>query len=437
MYKCYHKKQENREIVKGKCRTGKHRVLDFSASLLLMVLAFLLMAGPVRADEKHSGVAGENDVATPREVVKYGMLPIYPRDIVEGNYEIEIDSSSNFFHINRSTLNVEGGKMTARLIMASHSYEVLYAGTAEEAAAAPYADYIKPKEDNDGNYVWELEVEALDKAMYCAAYSKNRHMWYDRQILFNAGSLPEGALLVDLPDYHRIEWAMEELDKKQGTDSKDDQKGDQSKDSASQEASGGSAGSDASANGSQGEDGNAPDGNAQNGNASEGNDGEILEDEMDRAAFIVTDAMETDIKDGEYSIEVNMTGGSGRATISSPTLFIVKKGRTYARLLWSSSYYDYMIVGGKKYLNETKDGGNSTFTIPVARMDSTIPVIADTTAMGDPVEIEYNLTFYKDTIGEKGLIPQEAAKKVLIIALVVILLGAVLNHIVKSRRKGR
>ena len=96
-----------------------------------------------------------------------------------------------------------------------------------------------------------------------------------------------------------------------------------------------------------------------------------------------------------------------------------------------------MIVGGKKYLNETKDGGNSTFTIPIARMDSTIPVIADTTAMGDPVEIEYNLTFYKDTIGEKGLIPQEAAKKVLLIALAVIVVGAVFNHIIKTRRKGR
>ena len=401
-----------RDHTKWERNIRKRGVMKLLAPGLMLILVFLLMAGPVRADEKHSGVAGENDMATPREVVKYGMLPIYARDVVEGSYEIEIDSSSNFFHINRCILTVKDGKMTAKLIMASHSYEVLYVGTAEEAAAAPYSDYIKPKEDKDGNYVWQMDVEALDKGMYCAAYSKNRHMWYDREILFNAGSLPEDALLVEVPDYHRIEWALEELDKKEGADT----------DTDSSSATSEGPGADDSKDNANGEDENSE---------------EVLEDDMDRAAFIVTDAMETNIKDGEYSVEVNMTGGSGRATISSPTLFIVKEGRAYARLLWSSSYYDYMIVGGKKYLNETRDGGNSTFTIPIARMDSTIPVIADTTAMGDPVEIEYNLTFYKDTIGEKGLIPQEAAKKVLMIALVVILVGAVFNHIIKSRRKGR
>ena len=147
--------------------------------------------------------------------------------------------------------------------------------------------------------------------------------------------------------------------------------------------------------------------------------------------------MEINKPDGEYSIEVNMTGGSGRASISSPTLFIVDDGKAYARLIWSSTYYDYMIVGGERYENETTDGGNSTFTIPVSKMDRIIPVLADTTAMGDPVEIEYSLTFYQSTIGEKGLIPQEAAKKVLIFALIIIVVGGILNYFVKEKRKGR
>ena len=154
-------------------------------------------------------------------------------------------------------------------------------------------------------------------------------------------------------------------------------------------------------------------------------------------AMSPVEAMTVNLPDGEYSIEVNMTGGSGRASISSPTLLTVTDGRAYARLLWSSTYYDYMIVGGEKYFNETEDGGNSVFTIPVSRMDQIIPVIADTTAMGDPVEIEYSLTFYQNTIGEKGLIPQEAAKKVLIFALIIIVAGGILNHFVKRRRKGR
>jgi len=376
---------------------------------LVIMCPLLLNNISVRADDKHSGVASKEEMAASVEVEQYGMLPIYSRDVVEGEYQIVVDTSSNFFHINNAVLSVKDRKMTASMAMRSHSYEVLYAGTAEDAAKAPASDYIYPKEDKEGNYVWTYDVEALDKGMPCAAYSKNKHKWYDRQILFNAGSLPEEALLVKVPDYHRIEWAMEELDKKQGvTDSGQ---------GASKEAEDGNEAADTDID-SQGEDVSG-------------------EDELDRPAFIVTKPHETDRKNGVYSIEVNMTGGSGRASISSPTYYIVRDGYSYARLIWSSTYYDYMIVGGKKYLNETKDGGNSTFTIPISRMDVPVPVIADTTAMGDPVEIEYNLTFYQDTIGEKAMIPQEAAKKVLLIALIVIAVGGILNHLVKTKRKGR
>lgn len=35
-------------------------------------------------------------------------------------------------------------------------------------------------------------------------------------------------------------------------------------------------------------------------------------------------------------------------------------------------------------------------------MDEALPVIADTTAMGAPHEIDYNLTFYSDSIGSKS-----------------------------------
>ncbi|MBQ3425703.1 MAG: hypothetical protein IJH37_00990 [Clostridia bacterium] len=139
--------------------------------------------------------------------------------------------------------------------------------------------------------------------------------------------------------------------------------------------------------------------------------------------------------DGEYSIEVNMTGGSGRASISSPTLLIVEDGYAYARLLWSSIYYDYMLIDGVRYENLTTDGGNSEFVIPITVMDDAMTVIADTTAMGHPVEIEYKLTFYRDTIASKSQIPQEAAKRVLIIALCIIIFGGILNHILKKRNQ--
>ena len=66
-------------------------------------------------------------------------------------------------------------------------------------------------------------------------------------------------------------------------------------------------------------------------------------------------------------------------------------------------------------------------------MDEAISVTADTTAMGDPLEIEYALTFYSDSIGEKGQIPQEAAKKVLFLAGAIIAVGGVVNHFVKKK----
>ena len=139
--------------------------------------------------------------------------------------------------------------------------------------------------------------------------------------------------------------------------------------------------------------------------------------------------------DGEYSIEVNLAGGSGRANVSSPTLLIIRGGKAYARLLWSSPYYDYMVIGETIYENLTTDGGNSTFEIPITAMDEPMEVIADTTAMGDPLEIEYTLTFYSESLGDKSQIPQEAARKVLYISLAIIVVGGVLNHFVKKKRK--
>ena len=49
-----------------------------------------------------------------------------------------------------------------------------------------------------------------------------------------------------------------------------------------------------------------------------------------------------------------------------------------------------------------KEGMNSSFLrFPVLSMDEGMPVIADTTAMGAPHEIDYTLTFYSDSIGSK------------------------------------
>ena len=103
------------------------------------------------------------------------------------------------------------------------------------------------------------------------------------------------------------------------------------------------------------------------------------------------------LADGEYTADVALSGGTGKATVTSPAKLIVSGGTVTAVIEWSSSNYDYMIVGGEKYLtvNET---GNSVFEIPVSVFDFGMAVRADTTAMSTPHEIDYTLFFRSDSI---------------------------------------
>ena len=139
--------------------------------------------------------------------------------------------------------------------------------------------------------------------------------------------------------------------------------------------------------------------------------------------------------DGEYSVNVTLEGGSGRASVTSPTKLVIADGKATATIEWSSSNYDYMIVDGEKYLNESEEGRNSVFTVPVTALDDKMEVIADTLAMGAPHEIDYTLTFYEASIGSKGQLPQEAAKRVVAVALVIIIGGGILNYFVNKRNR--
>lgn len=105
----------------------------------------------------------------------------------------------------------------------------------------------------------------------------------------------------------------------------------------------------------------------------------------------------TELKDGEYTVEVSLEGGSGKAKIESPTKLTVENGQAYAEIIWNSPNYDYMICDNQKYLAVNTDG-NSVFEIPVSAFDEKINVLADTTAMSTPHEIEYTLYFNSESI---------------------------------------
>lgn len=155
----------------------------------------------------------------------------------------------------------------------------------------------------------------------------------------------------------------------------------------------------------------------------------------DSQARTPADPVSLDLDDGTYSIELTMSGGSGKASVVSPTILSVEDGQAYADITWSSSNYDYMIVAGETYLNESEEGMNSSFHIPVTKMDEDMSVIADTTAMGTPHEVDYTFTFYSASIGSTSQMPQEAAKRVVFMAFVIIIAGGILNHFVNKKKR--
>ena len=57
-----------------------------------------------------------------------------------------------------------------------------------------------------------------------------------------------------------------------------------------------------------------------------------------------------EFQDGTYQMEVELLGGSGRASVTSPAKVEIKDGKAVATLEWSSPNYDYMVVDGEKYL---------------------------------------------------------------------------------------
>lgn len=102
-------------------------------------------------------------------------------------------------------------------------------------------------------------------------------------------------------------------------------------------------------------------------------------------------------EDGAYTIEILFEGGSGRAEILSPVSLVVEEGRMTALLQWNSPNYDYMVVGGEKYLPVNTEG-DSAFEVPVEALDEAVTVIGDTVAMSKPHEVEYTITFRSETL---------------------------------------
>lgn len=96
--------------------------------------------------------------------------------------------------------------------------------------------------------------------------------------------------------------------------------------------------------------------------------------------------------DGEYTINVALEGGSGRASVQSPAELTVQNGQMTVKIVWSSKNYDLMVVDGTEY-TPTYENDLSVFEIPLSDFNTSIAVQAETTAMSQPHMIDYTLTF--------------------------------------------
>ncbi len=120
-------------------------------------------------------------------------------------------------------------------------------------------------------------------------------------------------------------------------------------------------------------------------------------------------ASQQGIEDGSYYVNLKLEGGTGKASVESPAQLTVEQGKMQVRLKWSSPYYDYMYIAderadsgeeSEKYTPVNTEG-NSEFILPVAALDTPIKVVADTTAMSQPHEIEYTLSLDSSSITDE------------------------------------
>lgn len=259
-------------------------------------------------------------------------------DLADGVYTVDFDTDSSMFKVNESkdgkgVLMVKDGKGTLHISLTSKNIVNLYLGTADVA-----------KEDEDG---WLLPT--TDTVTYSDGLSEEVY-GFDVPVPvigeeFDLALIGKKGIWYD----HKVSVANPVMEESENTDS-------QETDCVSDEKNTFESADDA------------------------GN----------------TSTQSPDITDGTYTCEVTLEGGSGRASIDSPTTVTVKDGHITADIVWSSPNYEYMLVKDVQF-DPVQTEGNSKFQIPVT-LDEDIAVSALTVAMSQPHLIDYTIHFDSATL---------------------------------------
>lgn len=132
-------------------------------------------------------------------------------------------------------------------------------------------------------------------------------------------------------------------------------------------------------------------------------------------------------ENGTYEINVELTGGSGRASVESPMKLTVADGVITATVVWSSPYYDFMLLDGTYYYPVNEDG-NSTFEIPLTSLSEDVAFDAETLAMSEPHTISYVLKLDESSLVRTDGQDEGMSAGAIVVAVILIALSVVLYY---------
>ena len=253
-----------------------------------------------------------------------------PSDDVEHT----VETDNKMFKIIRSVLTLKDGQYAAEITLSGTGYDMLYCGTAEQAANdstnwISYSGEYNYEDEGEAKtgYVFTIPVSAVNQPIPVAAHSVKKDEWMDRNVTFTvAVTEPTPA-----PDSGEEPTATP-----------------------------------------------TPSPTPAPTPVTVPTPGKVNSS--------------TSLKDGTYTPDkFSWSGGSGRTSISCSKV-TVKNGKAYAIISFSSDSYAYVKASGSKYYGSVV-GGRSTFEIPV-NLNTNNKIVGMTTAMSADHEIEYTIYVY-------------------------------------------
>lgn len=279
----------------------------------------------------------------------------------DGTYTIPAETDQRMFYIvsdegsgRTAVLTVKDGQMTATFSLTGTGYDKAYMGKVEDVTDAD-ASQISGYTVQNGYYTYTVSVSALDQQLEIAMHAVKSGKWFQHTIIF-----------------YSSKEAKEKIEKEQN------QNQGQKPDSDKNTNNSGNGKSDSNSNK-----------NKENKN----NSGNKTSDKNNSKT-------QSDLTDGTYTPDqFSWSGGSGRLAYIACDKIIVKKGKAYATIRFSSSSYDKVQAGGSTYANTGST--ESTFTIPV-NLNANNTISARTVAMSAPHWVDYTIYPYLAEAGKEN-----------------------------------